>query len=123
MIANLINAVRNAVAKYKAQRVLNLIGEYSSYTQIHAAMVVPLALRFYEAATTHVVVKTYEDPQPLLKLLDAADGVVKHYGPGLSVQLKGFMSQLDEATSELLSAKLDGLLATVQALREDVNDH
>ena len=123
MIKSLINAVRNAVAKYKAQRVKAVIAEYASYTHVHAATVIPLALHFYEDAASFVVDRTFEDPQPLVNLLDAVQGAVDHYGPGLSVMLKGFSAHLEEAGNEVLSSKIERLIASVEAMREDVNDH
>ena len=99
MIKSLINAVRNAVAKYKAQRVKAFIAEYASYTQVYAATTVPLALNFYEDAASFVVDRTCEDPQPLINLLDAVQGAVDHYGPGLSTMFKGFSAHLEEASN------------------------
>jgi hypothetical protein len=66
MTKSLADAVRNAVAKYKAQRVKAVIAEYASYTHVHAATVIPLALHFYEDASSFVVDRTFEDPQPLV---------------------------------------------------------
>ena len=123
MIKSLANAVRNAVAKYKAQRVKAVIAEYASYTHVHAATVIPLALHFYEDAASFVVDRTFEDPQPLVNLLDAVQGAVDHYGPGLSVMLKGFSAHLEEAGDEVLSSKIDRLLSSIEAMKEDVNDH
>ena len=123
MIKSLINAVRNAVAKYKAQRVKAVIAEYASYTHVHAATVIPLALHFYEDAASFVVDRTFEDPQPLVKLLDAVQGAVDHYGPGLSVMLKGFSAHLEEAGNEVLSSKIERLLSSIEEMKEDVNDH
>lgn len=123
MIKSLINAVRNAVAKYKAQRVKAVIAEYASYTHVHAATVIPLALHFYEDAASFVVDRTFEDPQPLINLLDAVQGAVDHYGPGLSVMLKGFSAHLEEAGNEVLSSKIDRLLSSIEEMKEDVNDH
>ena len=123
MFKSLTNAVRNAVAKYKAQRVKAVIAEYASYTHVHAATVIPLALHFYEDAASFVVDRTFEDPQPLVNLLDAVQGAVDHYGPGLSVMLNGFSAQLDEAGNEVLSAKIEQLLSSIKEMKEDVNDH
>ena len=123
MIKSLINAVRNAVAKYKAQRVKAVIAEYASYTHVHAATVIPLALHFYEDAASFVVDRTFEDPQPLVNLLDAVQGAVDHYGPGLSVMLKGFSARLEEAGDEVLISKIDRLISSIEEMKEDVNDH
>ena len=123
MFKSLINAVRNAVAKYKAQRVKAVIAEYASYTHVHAATVIPLALHFYEDAASFVVDRTFEDPQPLVNLLDAVQGAVDHYGPGLSVMLKGFSARLEEAGDEVLISKIDRLLSSIEEMKEDVNDH
>ena len=123
MIKSLINAVRNAITKYKAQRVKAVIAEYAGYTHVHAATVVPLALHFYEDAASFVVDRTFEDPQPLVNLLDAVQGAVDHYGPGLSAMLEDFSARLEEAGNEVLRSKIERLIASVEAMREDVNDH
>ena len=123
MFKSLTNAVRNAVTKYKAQRVKAVIAEYASYTHVHAATVIPLALHFYEDAASFVVDRTFEDPQPLVNLLDAVQGAVDHYGPGLSVMLKGFSAHLEEAGDEVLTSKIDRLLSSIEEMKEDVNDH
>ena len=123
MFKSLTNAVRNAVAKYKAQRVKAVIAEYASYTHVHAATVIPLALHFYEDAASFVVDRTFEDPQPLVNLLDAVQGAVDHYGPGLGVMLKGFSAHLEEAGDEVLTSKIDRLLSSIEEMKEDVNDH
>ena len=123
MIKSLATFAKNAVAKYKAQRVKDVVAEYASYAHVHAATVVPLALHFYEDAASFVVDRTFEDPQPLVNLLDAVQGAVDHYGPGLSVMLKGFSARLEEAGDEVLSAKIDRLLSSVEEMKEDVNDH
>ena len=59
----------------------------------------------------------------LFGTLDAEQGAVDHYGPGLSVMLKGFSARLEEAGNEVLSSKIDQLIASVEAMKEDVNDH
>lgn len=123
MIKSLINVVRNAVTKYKARRVKAVIAEYASYTHVHAATVIPLALHFYEDAASFVVDRTFEDPQPLVNLLDAVQGAVDHYGPGLSAMFKDFSARLEEAGDEVLSAKIDQLISSIEEMKEDVNDH
>ena len=123
MIKSLTNAVRNAVAKYKAQRVKAVIAEYASYTHVHAATVIPLALHFYEDAASFVVDRTFEDPQPLVNLLNAVQGAVDRYGPGLSVMLKGDSARLEEAGDEVLISKIDRLISSIEEMKEDVNDH
>lgn len=123
MFASIITFTKNAVAKYKAQRVKAVVAEYASYAHVHAATVIPLALHFYEDAASFVVDRTFEDPQPLVNLLDAVQGAVDHYGPGLSVMLKGFSARLEEEGNEVLSSKIEQLLSSVEAMKEDVNDH
>ena len=123
MIKSLINAVRNAVAKYKAQRVKAVIAQHVGFTHVHAATVIPRALQFYEDAASFVVDRTYEDPQPLINLLDAVQGVVDHYGPGLSVMFKDFSAQLEEAVGEVFDAKIEQLISSIEEMKEDVNDH
>ena len=123
MFASIITFAKNAATKYKAQRIKAVIAEYASYTHVHAATVIPLALHFYEDAASFVVDRTFEDPQPLVNLLDAVQGAVDHYGPGLSVMLKGFSARLEEEGNEVLSSKIDRLLSSIEEMKEDVNDH
>lgn len=123
MFASIITFTKNAVTKYKAQRVKAVVAEYASYAHVHAATVIPLALHFYEDAASFVVDRTFEDPQPLVNLLDAVQGAVDHYGPGLSVMLKGFSARLEEEGNEVLSSKIERLLSSIEEMKEDVNDH
>lgn len=123
MFASITTFAKNAVTKYKAQRVKAVVAEYASYAHVHAATVIPLALHFYEDAASFIVDRTFEDPQPLVNLLDAVQGAVDHYGPGLSVILKGFSARLEEEGNEVLSSKIEQLLSSIEAMKEDVNDH
>ena len=123
MFKSIASFVTNAVTKYKAQRVKAVIAEYASYTHVHAATVIPLALHFYEDAASFVVDRTFEDPQPLVNLLDAVQGAVDHYGPGLSAMLKGFSARLEEEGNAVLSSKIDRLLSSIEEMKGGVNDH
>ena len=123
MIKSFTNAIRNAVAKYKAQRVKAVITEYASLTHSHAATVIPLVLHLYEDAAFFIVDRTSEDPQPLVNLLDAVQGAADHYGPGLSVMLKDFSARLKGAGDEVITPKIDRLLSLIEEMKEDVNDH
>ena len=43
MFASIISFAKNAVTKYKAQRVKAVVAEYASYAHVHAATMIPLA--------------------------------------------------------------------------------
>ena len=64
MIKSLTNAVRNAVAKYKAQRVKDVVTQYVSLADAQIAMAMPVALEFYRNSAHVIVDKTFENPEP-----------------------------------------------------------
>ena len=120
MIKSLTNAVRNAVAKYKAQRVKDVVTQYIGLADAQVVMAVPVALGFYRNSAHIIVDKTFENPEPALKLIEALDAVAKHYGPALKTEFKALSDELEErGTSPVITKRVEALVAAVEALTND----
>ena len=122
MFASIINAVRNAVTKYKAQRVKDVVTQYISLADAQVVVAVPVALEFYRNSAHVIVDKTFENPEPALKLIEALDAVTKHYGPALSDEFKAFSTKLEErGASPVVTKRIEALIAAVQAMTNDAS--
>ena len=104
--ASIITFAKNAVTKYKAQRVKDVVTQYIGLADAQVVMSVPIALELYRNSAHVIVDKTFEDPEPALKLIEALDAVTKHYGPALSAEFEVFSTKLEAlgASSLALSA-------------------
>ena len=124
MIRSFITFAKNAVTKYKAQRVKDVVTQYVSLADAQVVMAVPVALEFYRNSAHVIVDKTFENPEPALKLIEALDAVTKHYGPALSDEFKAFSTKLEErGASPVVTKRVEALVKTVKDLTTDVNDH
>ena len=124
MFASIITFAKNAVTKYKAQRVKDVVTQYVSLADAQVVMTMPVALEFY-CNSAHVIVdKTFENPEPALKLIEALDAVTKHYGPALSDGLKAFSTKIEErGASPVATKRIEALFKAIEDLTTDVNDH
>lgn len=124
MIKSLADAVRNAVAKYKAQRVKAVIAQYISLADAQVVMTVPVALGFYRNSAHVIVDKTFENPKPALQLVAAVQAVSEHYGPALSAEFEVFSTKLGErGASPVVTKRIEALFKAIEGLTTDVNDH
>ena len=124
MFASIIAKARNVITKYKAQRVKDVITQYVGVADAQVVMLVPVALEFYRDAAHKIVDKTFENPEPALKLVEALDAVSKHYGPTLRAEFEAFSAKLEErGASIVVTKRVEALFDAVSALTTDVNDH
>ena len=124
MIKSLTNAVRNAVTKYKAQRVRDVVSQYYATVDAQVATTLPVAVEFYRGVATAIVDKTFEDPAPALQLVSAIQAVSEHYGPALSAEFEVFSTKLEAlGASPVMLQRVEALFKAVEALTTDVNDH
>ena len=73
-------------------------------------MLVPVALEFYRDAAHKIVDKTFENPEPALKLVEALDAVSKHYGPTLRAEFEAFSAKLEErGASSVVTKRVEAL--------------
>ena len=120
MFKSIITFAKNAVTKYKAQRVKDVVTQYIGLADAQVVMAVPVALEFYRNSAHMIVDKTFENPEPALKLIEALDAVTKHYGPALSDEFKAFSTKLEErGASPVITKRIEALVAAVEALTND----
>ena len=124
MIKSLTNAVRNAVDKYKAQRVRDVVSQYCATVDAQVTTTLPVAVEFYRGVATAIVDKTFEDPKPALQLVAAVQAVSEHYGPALSAEFEVFSTKLEERGADpAMLQRVEALFKAIEAMKEDVNDH
>ena len=124
MFASIITFAKNAVTKYKAQRVRDVVSQYCAAVDAQVTTTLPVAIEFYRGAATAIVDKTFEDPKPALQLVAALDAVTKHYGPALSVEFEMLSTKLEErGASPVVLQRVEALFKAVEDLTTDVNDH
>ena len=122
MFKSLTNAVRNAVAKYKAQRVKDVVTQYIGLADAQVVVAIPVALGFYRNSAHIIVDKTFENPEPALKLIEALDAVTKHYGPALKAEFEEFSAELEaRGASPVVTKRIEALVAAVEALTNDAS--
>ena len=122
MFASITTFAKNAVTKYKAQRVKDVVTQYIGLADAQVVMAVPVALEFYRNSAHVIVDKTFENPEPALKLIEALDAVTKHYGPALSAEFKEFSAELEErGASPVVTKRIEALVAAVEALTNDAS--
>ena len=124
MFKSITTFVTNAVTKYKAQRVRDVVSQYCAAVDTQVTIALPVAVEFYRGVATAIVDKTFEDPTPALQLVSALDAVTKHYGPALSDEFKAFSTKLEErGASPVVTKRIEALLKAIEDLTTDVNDH
>ena len=124
MFKSIATFVTNAVDKYKAQRVRDVVSQYCATVDQQLVTTLPVAIEFYRGVATAIVDKTFENPEPALKLVEALDAVAKHYGPALSDEFKAFSTKLEErGASPVVTKRIKALFKAIEDLTTDVNDH
>ena len=124
MFASIITFAKNAVTKYKAQRVRDVVSQYFATVDTQVTTTLPVAIEFYRGVATAIVDKTFEDPKPALQLIEALDAVTKHYGPALSVEFEMLSTKLEERGADpAMLQRVEALFKAIEDLTTDVNDH
>lgn len=122
MFASIISFAKNAVTKYKAQRVKDVVNQYIGLADAQVVVAVPVALEFYRNSAHIIIDKTFENPEPALKLIEALDAVTKHYGPALRTEFKEFSAELEaRGASPVVTKRIEALVAAVEALTNDAS--
>ena len=124
MFKSITTFVTNAVTKYKAQRVRDVVSQYCATVDAQVTATLPVAVEFYRGVATAIVDKTFEDPKPALKLIEALDAVTKHYGPALKAEFEVLSTKLEErGASPVVLQRVEALFKAIEDLTTDVNDH
>ena len=124
MFKSITTFVTNAVTKYKAQRVRDVVSQYYATVDAQVTTTLPVVIEFYRGVATAIVDKTFEDPKPALQLVAAVQAVSEHYGPALSAEFEVFSTKLEAlGASPVMLQRVEALFKAVEALTTDVNDH
>lgn len=124
MFKSITSFVTNAVTKYKAQRVRDVVSQYCATVDQQLAITLPVAIEFYRGAATAVVDKTFENPAPALQLVAAVQAVSEHYGPALRAEFDVLSTKLEERGADpAMLQRVEALFKAIEALTTDVNDH
>ena len=116
--------VTNAVTKYKAQRVRDVVSQYFATVDTQVTTALPVAIEFYRGVATAIVDKTFEDPTPALQLVSAIQAVSEHYGPALSAEFEVLSTKLEALGADpAMLQRVEALFKAIEALTTDVNDH
>ena len=123
-IKSITTFVTNAVTKYKAQRVRDVVTQYCATVDAQVITTMPVAIEFYRGVATAIVDKTFEDPAPALQLVAAVQAVSEHYGPALRAEFDVLSTKLEErGTDPAMLQRVEALFKAIEALTTDVNDH
>ena len=124
MFKSIASFVTNAVTKYKAQRVRDVVSQYYATVDTQVMTTLPVAIEFYRNSAHVIVDKTFEDPKPALQLDAAVQAVLEHYGPALRAEFKAFSTKLEErGASPVITKRVEALFKAIEDLTTDVNDH
>ena len=116
--------VTNAVAKYKAQRVRDVVSQYCATVDTQVMTTMPVAIEFYRGCATAIVDKTFENPAPALQLVAAVQAVSEHYGPALRAEFAAASTKLEERGADpAMLQRVEALFKAIEDLTTDVNDH
>ena len=94
-IKSIAKFATDAITKYKAQRVRDVVSQYCATVDTQVMATMPVAIEFYRGVATAIVDKTFENPEPALKLIEALDAVTKHYGPALRAEFDTLSTKLE----------------------------
>ena len=124
MFKSIATFVTNAVDKYKAQRVRDVVSQYCATVDQQLVTTLPVAIDFYRGVATAIVDKTFEDPAPALQLVAAVQAVSEHYGPALRAEFDVLSTKLEERGADpAMLQRVEALFKAIEALTTDVNDH
>ena len=124
MFKSITSFVTNAVTKYKAQRVRDVVSQYCATVDAQVLSTLPVAIEFYRGVATAVVDKTFEDPKPALQLVAAVQAVSEHYGPALRAEFDVLSAKLEERGADpAMLQRVEALFKAIEGLTTDVNDH
>ena len=124
MFASIITFAKNAVTKYKAQRVRDVVSQYCATVDAQVTTTLPVAVEFYRGVATAIVDKTFEDPKPALQLVAAVQAVSEHYGPALRAEFDVLSTKLEALGADpAMLQRVEALFKSIEGLTTDVNDY
>ena len=122
-IKSITTFVTNAITKYKAQRVKDVVTQYCATVDAQVITTMPVAIEFYRGVATAIVDKTFEDPTPALQLMSAVQAVSEHYGPALKAEFNVLSTKLEVlGASPVMLQRVEAFFKAIEDLTTDGND-
>ena len=123
-IKSIAKFATDAITKYKAQRVKDVVTQYFATVDHQVVTTLPVAVEFYRGVATTIVDKTFENPAPALQLVAAVQAVSEHYGPALRTEFDVLSAKLEERGADpAMLQRVEALFKAIKDLTTDVNDH
>ena len=120
-IKTITNYITGVLTKYKRQRVANVVDAYAKATEAHLMRFAPLALSVYRDVAQTVINKTYENPEPLLKFIRAANALHAHYGEDVAKTAKARIEAIKVAVDNDDFPEMAALVTAVADMCNDTN--
>lgn len=121
-IKSITNYITGALTKYKRQRVANVVDAYAKAAEAHIVRFAPVAFSLYRDVAQTVIDKTYENPEPLLEFIKAANALHAHYGEDVVKTVKARMEAIDIAVNDDNFPEMTALITAVADMCADAND-
>lgn len=120
MSKSILSIARSLVAKYKAKRVKAVVTQYLNTSESMMLIAMTTGIEFYSRSANVIIDKTEENPEVALKFIEAAEAVVKHYGPALAAEFEQFKIHCNaiEANARV-EAEVNELSIAIAALKSD----
>lgn len=115
--------ITGILTKYKRQRVANVVDAYAKAAEAHVVRFAPLALLLYRDVAQTVIDKTYENPEPLLEFIKAANALNDHYGEDVVKTVKARIEAIEaHVANEEESTEMTALFNAISDMCSDTND-
>ena len=121
-IKAITNYITGVLTKYKRQRVANVVDAYAKAAEAHLVRFAPVAISLYRDVAQTVIDKTYENPEPLLDFIRAANALHDHYGEDIVKTVKARMEAIEVAVSNDDSPEMTALVTAITDMCTDTND-
>ena len=121
-IKAITNYITGVLTKYKRQRVANVVDAYAKAAEAHLVRFAPVAISLYRDVAQTVIDKTYENPEPLLDFIKAANALHAHYGEDIVKTVKARMEAIDVAVNDDDFPEMTALVTAVTDMCSDTND-
>lgn len=121
-IKTVTNYITGVLTKYKRQRVANVVDAYAKAAEAHIVRFAPVAISLYRDVAQTVIDKTYENPQPLLDFIKAANALHAHYGDDIVKTVKARMEAIEATVNDDSFPEMTALITAVADMCSDTND-
>lgn len=121
-VKTITNYITGVLTKYKRQRVANVVDAYAKATEAHITRFAPLVLSLYRDVAQTVIDKTYENPEPLLDFIKAANALHDHYGKDIVKTVKARIEAIEAAATSEELPEVTALIDAISDMCSDTND-